>query len=677
MDPQAPFVASILLVDDEPKNLLALAAILEPLQARLVEARSGDQALQRVLDEDFAVILMDVHMPGLSGLETARIIKQRRRSHNIPIIFVTAVDAGAGYVTRGYRQGAVDYLLKPYEPEILRAKVSVFVEMQIKRAELATEESRRRRELAREGELRFQALIEAMPLCIVATRPNGEVYYANRRWSEYTGLPSPVGRTVWTLPTFHPDDRERAGAAWEQALSDGQPFELQARVLRASDGAYRWHLVRVVPERSSRREITGWISTATDIDDQRRAEEALGQLLEQAQDARQDAEEASNLKDEFLAIVSHELRTPLTVILGWAKVLRAVDKRPDQAPRAIAAIERNAMAQARLVGDLLDVSRVLTGKLCLDVSPFDLRAVVQAEVDDLRPALERKGVTLVAELDPTGPFAGDAGRLQQVCWNLLTNAMKFTPSGGRVEVRLSDGDGVVELVVADTGEGIPASFLPHAFERFRQADATMTRIHGGLGLGLSLTRDLVELHGGTIRVESPGEGRGATFTVTLPKRAAAGPEAHPPPRPSAVDLDGVKVLVVDDEADALELITTVLQSRGAEVRVAVSAADALESLKRAPPDVLLSDLAMPREDGYSLIRRVRSLDAGDGGAIPAAALTARTEAAARERALAAGFQVHVAKPVDPAALAALVAELAARRRSEPCHSALGTPLPEP
>ncbi len=537
-DPPAAFQASVLLVDDEPKNLVALAAILSPLDVRLVEARSGVEALRRVLDEDFAVILMDVRMPGMDGLEAARLIKQRRRSHNIPIIFVTAGDACGRSAARGYQQGGVDFLLKPYEPEILRAKVSVFVDLEIKRAELAEEESRRRRDereaLTREGEHRFQALIDAMPLAILAARPSGEIYYSNRCWSDYAGLPSPLGTKAWALPSLHPDDRGAARAAWEQALADGRPFDLTCRLRRQGDGTYHWQLARSAPELSSRHEITGWISTATDIDDQRRAAEALGRLLAQTEDARQSAEEASCLKDEFLAIVSHELRTPLTVILGWAKVLHAADTRPDQAPRAVAAIERNAMAQARVVGDLLDVSRILTGKLRLEMQSLDLRAVVQAEIDDLRPTVERKGITLDADVSAVGEIVGDAGRLQQVCWNLLANAMKFTPRGGRVEVRLVERDDAVDLVVSDTGEGVPASFLPHVFERFRQAEATLTRSHGGLGLGLSLVRDLVELHGGTVRVESPGDGQGTTFTVTLPKHAPS-PPVRPPPRRRLID----------------------------------------------------------------------------------------------------------------------------------------------
>ena len=663
-DTLAPFVPSVLLVDDEPANLTAVAAILEPLGVRRVLARSGPEALRAVLDEDFAVILMDVQMPGMDGFETASLIKQRRRSHNIPIIFVTAFDRGVGSVARGYREGAVDYLQKPYEAEILRAKVAVFVELEIKRTRIAQEERARRHEereaLVRESERRFQGLVDAVPLSIWATRPCGQIHYANRWWSEYSGLDSQGGRVMWNLDPLHPDDRDDVRAAWERALREERPFEFQCRLRRRSDGAFRWHLVRVAPERSVEGAISGWIATATDIDDQRRAEETLGQLLEHEQGARQDAESASSLKDEFLAIVSHELRTPLTVILGWAKVLRSGDKRATEAPRAIAAIERSAIAQARLVGDLLDVSRILTGKLHLDPQPFDLRAVVMTEVDALRLDAERKNVELVADLDPLDAFVGDAGRLQQVCWNLLVNGMKFTPAGGRVEVRLRDLGGAAELTVRDTGEGIPASFLPHIFERFRQADGRMTRAHGGLGLGLALARDLVVLHGGTIRAESPGEGQGALFTVTLPRQALPGPEPCPPPEPPPpVDLEGVKVLVVDDEADALEYIATVLEGHGAEVRVAISVPDALATLKKAKPDVLLSDIAMPREDGYSLIRTVRSLGE-DGGRIPAAALTAHAQTEVRERALAAGFQVYESKPIDPSRLAEIVAELARR-----------------
>jgi PAS domain S-box-containing protein len=673
-DTPAPFVPSVLLVDDEPVNLTAVAAILDPLGVRLVTARSGPEALRAVLDEDFAVILMDVQMPGMDGFETASLIKQRRRSHNIPIIFVTAFDHGVGSVARGYREGAVDYIQKPYEAEILRAKVAVFVELEIKRARIAQEERARRKEereaLVRESERRFQGLVDAVPLSIWTTRPGGEIHYANRWWSEYSGLEPGGTRVMWSLDPLHPDDRDGVRVAWEQALREGRPFELQCRLRRRSDGAFRWHLVRVAPERSAGGAVTGWIATATDIDDQRRAEETLGRLLEHEQGARQDAESASSLKDEFLAIVSHELRTPLTVILGWAKVLRSGEKRAAEAPRAIAAIERSAIAQARLVGDLLDVSRILTGKLHLDVHSFDLRAVVMTELDALRLEAERKSIELVVDLDAIDAFVGDAGRLQQVCWNLLVNAIKFTPPRGRIEVRLRDLGGYAELTVCDTGEGIPAPFLPHIFERFRQADARMSRAHGGLGLGLALARDLVALHGGTIRAESPGEGQGALFTVTLPRQALPGPEAPPPPEPPPADLDGVKVLVVDDEADALEYIATVLEGHGAEVLVAVSVPDALATLKRAKPDVLLSDIAMPREDGYSLIRSVRSLGE-EGGHIPAAALTAHAQTEVRERALAAGFQVYESKPIDPSRLAEVVAELA--RKSETAATPSSSP----
>jgi CheY-like chemotaxis protein/anti-sigma regulatory factor (Ser/Thr protein kinase) len=294
---------------------------------------------------------------------------------------------------------------------------------------------------------------------------------------------------------------------------------------------------------------------------------------------------------------------------------------------------------------------------------IDLPGVVLAAVDAVRPAAQAKDIALDVAVDgDLGGFEGDAGRLQQVCGNLLTNAVKFTPRSGHVGVRLAERDGAAELAVSDTGQGISASFLPHVFERFRQADTTSTRAHGGLGLGLALVRTLVELHGGTVRAASPGEGKGAVFTVTLPRHGAARARClRAPDAPAVPVLDGVKVLVVDDEPDARELIAAALESCGAEVHVAASALDALDALEEAQPHVLLSDLGMPHEDGYALIRRVRSLDPDRGGAIPAAALTAYAGPEIGQRARAAGFQVHVAKPVEPSRIAAVVAELAQRR----------------
>jgi PAS domain S-box-containing protein len=386
----------------------------------------------------------------------------------------------------------------------------------------------------------------------------------------------------------------------------------------------------------------------------------------------ENAERANRLKDEFLATLSHELRTPLTAIVGWSEVLGNPKLDPVTALRAVEVIRRNAHMQVQMVDDLLDVSRIITGKLRLNAQPVDLGAVIIAAVDGLRPAAEAKEIRLQLQLDaPAGVVSGDPDRLQQVAWNLISNAVKFTPRGGRVIVRLERVESHVEVTVSDTGIGIAPEFLPHVFDRFRQADATYTRAHGGLGLGLAIVRQLVELHGGSVRVDSAGEGLGATFTVILPSMAARSaisdtasaqqPEFKHSDLECPPELSGIRVLVVDDEADTCELLQVILEGCGARVKTASSAAAALEAVAEEAFDVLISDIGMPDEDGYSLLAKVRALGEERGGKIPAAAaLTAYAGEEARIRVLQSGFQIHVPKPISPNELVAIVANLAGR-----------------
>jgi PAS domain S-box-containing protein len=404
--------------------------------------------------------------------------------------------------------------------------------------------------------------------------------------------------------------------------------------------------------------------------------EERSRLLSSEKLARNEAERANRLKDEFLATVSHELRNPLNAILGWAHMLRLGKLTEANAERAVETIYRNAQSQAQLVADLLDVSRIISGKLRLNVRPVDLIYIINAAIDSIRPAADAKSIRLQTMLDPAaGPISGDADRLQQIVWNLLTNAVKFTPKGGRIQVKVQRVDAHVELVVSDSGVGINKEFLPHVFDRFRQADASTTRIHGGLGLGLSIVHQLVDLHGGSVSVHSEGEGKGATFTITLPfvgvvndeNEVEAEAEAVTPENPDAVttfdglpSLRGLKVLVVDDEADTRELISEVLKEVGSEVITCRSVEEALVALEQHKPDILISDLGMPDEDGYSLISKIRALPFEQGGHIPAAALTAYARAEDRMRVLRSGFQFHLPKPVDSAELVTVVASLAGR-----------------
>ena len=382
------------------------------------------------------------------------------------------------------------------------------------------------------------------------------------------------------------------------------------------------------------------------------------------------AQEANRMKDEFLATLSHELRTPMNAIMGWAQLLREGKLDAATTARAVQTIDRNARVQTQLISDILDVSRIVSGKLRLDVRPVELVRAVEAALDTIRPAAEARDIDVQTALDAgAGLVSGDADRLQQVVWNLLSNAIKFTPSGGRVHVRLVRIEPHVQLTVQDSGIGIDRDFLPHVFERFRQGDSSSTRPHGGLGLGLALVRDLVELHGGTVQASSAGRDQGATFTVKLPVIGAVRPPAPelPPAAPESAtmaalagSLRGVNVLLVDDEADARDLFKAVLEGSGARVTAVGSGAEAYSSFTTSPPDVVVSDIEMPEENGYDLIRRLRGLPEERGGRIPAAALTAYARAEDRIRALRAGFQHHVTKPVQPAELVAVVASLVRR-----------------
>ncbi len=402
-----------------------------------------------------------------------------------------------------------------------------------------------------------------------------------------------------------------------------------------------------------------------EVGERRRAEEYREALLVSERAARADAERATRLKDEFVATLSHELRTPLNAIVGWASILRA-DPHTASVAQGMEVIERNAKAQAQMVEDLLDMSRIVSGKLRIDLQLLEPAAVIKAAVASIRPAAEAKGIDLRAAIGATGTVNSDASRLQQIVWNLLTNAIKFTPRGGSVRVGLHQIESQVEISVSDSGQGIRSEFLPYVFDRFRQADASTTRRHGGLGLGLSIVKSLVDMHRGEVRVRSAGEAQGATFTVRLPLVATqtiggvpvSSPE--PPRRHDEPRLSGLRILIVDDEPDASALARRVLEERGAQVVTVASAREALAVVSSdLTPSVVVSDIGMPDQDGYDLIRKVRALPGG-AGRIPAVALTALARGEDRRRALMAGYQVHVSKPVDPAELVSVIADLVER-----------------
>jgi signal transduction histidine kinase/FixJ family two-component response regulator len=462
-----------------------------------------------------------------------------------------------------------------------------------------------------------------------------------------------------------------------------KPFEMEYR-LRRHDGEYRWILDHGVPRFSPGGVFLGYIGSCIDITEHKRADAEREQLAwEQA--ARAAAEAANRSKDEFLAMVSHELRSPLNAVLGYTRMLRSSQVDRNLINKVTAIVERCVKAQLQIIEDLLDSARIVTGKLRIDLGPVDLAPTLEAALEMVRPAAEAKGVTLVADYESLlEQTLGDPARLQQVVWNLLSNAVKFTPEGGRVELRMEGAADNVLITVSDTGKGIEPEFLPFVFDRFRQADPSSARRYGGLGLGLSLVKHLVELHGGTITAASEGVGRGATFTVTLPRRQ---PEFIMPSIPAVapreartedfiwmdhgLSLEGVSALVVDDQEDARELLVQTLSGYGAQVTAASSVAEALAFLSNPPggrrPDVLILDIAMPDEDGYTALKKVRALESAQDATadrIPAIALTACGRSEDRLRALQAGFQMHVAKPVEPAELAVIIASLTTGRAGE-------------
>jgi len=503
--PSLPAVpkARILLVDDHAPNLVALSAILEPLDQTLVRASSGEDALKELLKGDFACILMDVQMPGLDGFQTAQLVRARHRSRSIPIIFLTAYSKEPAHVFRGYRTGAVDYLVKPFDPDVLRSKVAVFVDLwvareQVKAAgELLLEKEREAHQ--RESETRYQHLLDTMPLAAWASRPDGRTYMVNRYFAEYTGA-SPASPDE-LLATIHEEDRPRMLETWERVRESGQPLEIEVRLRRARDGQFRWFLARAVAERDDRGNILGWISTATDIEDHKRDQVAL--------------RAANAAKDEFIAAASHELRTPLAAAKAQAQLARrrlGAEGDP-KALQALDVIGRQIDRITKLVEDLLDLSRLQTGRISLDLRPFDVCLKLREVAERVQALTEKHAFEIVAA--DCAEIVGDHDRIDQVFTNLLTNAIRYSPDGGAIQVEAkADGEGV-HVVVRDHGLGVPAEKQEEIFERFVRAHGTK---YGGLGLGLSITRGIVLQHGGTIWVESTGvPGEGSAFHVKLPK----------------------------------------------------------------------------------------------------------------------------------------------------------------
>lgn len=728
---------NILMVDDSPTNLLALESILQAPERNLVSAPSGDDALRYLLNNEVAVILMDVYMPGLDGLETAELIRGRDRSRNIPIIFLTADSTGGRHLSRGYSLGAVDYIVKPIEPDILRSKVAVFVELFKKTREVELqaqllEEKNLELENANLARLNMlidlgqeltaehdpwrvlenfcrsaREIVEAQEAAVGLINDEGDsLRYFFRCSSEdpasaaNNGVPKVTERALkYLVAKKRP---LRLNDSDDLLRTKGKTSELVHSFLGApilsAAGVCGWvYLLNKVnaddfTEADERLAATLATQVAIayenarlysdaqrhagelqlEITERKHVEEERAQLLVREQAARAEAEQANRTKDEFLAVLSHELRTPLSAILGWSHLVRTGKLDETQMSRAFETIERNARSQSQLIDDLLDVSRIITGKLQIEPRPVDLCTVIEAAIEAVRPAFETKGVRFETVLDAAACLVpADANRLQQIFWNLFSNAIKFTPADGQVSVAVKRAGLRVQVSVNDSGIGITPEFLPYIFDRFRQADGSTTRVHGGLGLGLSIVKHLVQLHDGAVEVASEGKNQGATFTVSLPlasdasakttETAAAAEQGNGLPAAFSKLLEGLRILVVDDEADSRDLVTAILTRCGGEVRCCETAAEALETFRAWKPDLLVSDIGMPHEDGYSLIRKLRKLRLKLAREIPAIALTAYATDDDRERTLSAGFQMHVAKPIEPKALVRTIAGAAGRK----------------
>jgi signal transduction histidine kinase/DNA-binding response OmpR family regulator len=727
---------NILMVDDSATNLLALEAILQAPDRNLVSAPSGDDALRYLLNNDVAVILLDVFMPGIDGLDTAELIRARDKSRNIPIIFLTADSTGGRHLSRGYSLGAVDYIVKPIEPDILRSKVAVFVELFKK-----TQEIQHQAQLLHEKNLELEnanlarlnmlidlgqeltaehnpsrvlenfcrsarEIVEAQESGIGILNGDGTLRFFFRcapdgENSFSRGVPPVAQRALEILMTKRRPLRLNEAddlLQGDEDTSDSVRSFLGAPIL-SSSGVYGWvYLVNKLnadnfTEADERLTATLVTQVAIayenatlysdaqlhaselqmEIAERKQAEEERAQLLIREQSARAEAEQANRTKDEFLATLSHELRTPLSAILGWSHLVRTGKLDELQMTRAFETIERNARSQSQLIDDLLDVSRIITGKLQIELRPVNLSTVIESAIDAVRPAFESKDIQFETVMDSQSYLVpGDANRLQQIFWNLFSNAVKFTPHGGRVRVEVERAEPHARVSVSDSGIGIKPDFLPYIFDRFRQADGSTTRVHGGLGLGLAIVKHLVQLHQGTVDVESKGTDEGAKFTVSLPLASAAAVgdldsatvlerEGNGLPVGFSELLDGLRILVVDDELDSRELITAILTRCGSEVRCSESAAEAIQAFREWKPDLLVSDIGMPNEDGYSLIQKVRKMRSKWAREIPAVALTAYATVEDRTRALDAGFQVHLAKPIEPEALVRSIASAAGRK----------------
>jgi PAS domain S-box-containing protein len=647
----------ILNVDDVAAHRYAKTRILQHAGYEVVEAGTGAEALKLVNELRPDLVLLDLNLPDMNGMEVCSAIKATRLGSRIPVVHISATSVGAEFETASLEHGADVYLPEPVEPQTLLTVVGVLLRLRKTEAGLAQSEERMRLATEAAGIATWEIDLDTG----IAVW-SGELY----RLLGYAPDKVQPSWNAWQA-RIHPDDRARVSEALRHARETGGVFREEHRIWRDGDGAER-HVApfgRVYGD--ERGGPTRFLGILMDLTERQQAGAEREQLLQQANAARAEAEHASRLKDEFLASLSHELRTPMHAILGWMQLLRGGALNAAERDQALDTIERNARLQHQLINELLDVSRATSGKLDVQIRNVNLKEVLDAALENVRPMAEAKQIRLAHSVQAcVKTIPADPSRLQQILGNLLSNAVKFTPAGGVVSVDCAARELQVEIAVSDNGEGIAPEHLPHVFEAFRQADGSITRRHGGLGLGLSIVQRLVHLHGGSVRAESAGLGHGSRFTVTLPVAGATEPLFPARTGRDAQQVGGTRlrdlaILAVDDNEDMLQLMEEMLRWEGAVVTTAMTAAAALQSARECRPDVLILDIGMPDMHGYELLGALRKVSATGNGRLPAIAVTGYASGEDAARAMAAGFQAHLAKPFEMNELFTLLEALAPSR----------------
>lgn len=671
----------ILIVDDREGGLIALEAVLSRPEYNLVRAQSGHEAIATLSEHDFAVILLDVQMPGIDGFETARIIKDHERYRDIPIIFVTAINKEERYVYKGYDHGAVDYVFKPFDSQILRSKVAVFADLHTKKRMLERQNETIRETERRERQLRLAAfeveslkryrnLADSIPHAVWRAKADGTMDYFNRVWATYTGLTKEQSIGGGWQSAFEPESLTLFLRTWMEAMNTSSPFETEA-LLKSQSGESRWHWIRVVPELGLANEVIAWLGTCTDIHKRKKIETELMR-------AREEADAANRAKTNFLANMSHEIRTPLNSILGFTELMSRPDSQADSS-QYLETIKRNGTLLLKIIDEILDISKVEADRLEIERREFDLQAMLSEIKSFLEIQASEKGLKIHFDCLSTVPrfITSDPTRLRQILINIIGNAIKFTKVG-RIDISIGwtstqKENGLLQVRVRDTGIGVDRKHESRLFEPFMQADSTMTRRFGGTGLGLALSRRLARALDGDLwldRSENQLE-RGATFALEIPAEPRQGGEsfssltttehvATPPPiaAPAAGSthpsvLNGVDVLVVDDASDNRTLISKFLSAAGATVDCASDGNEGVTCALKKQYDVVLMDIQMPGLDGYSATSRLRK----QGYARPIIALTAHAMKEEREKSLSVGCDDHLTKPIDRTTLVHQVAKI--------------------